>query len=237
MLPRLSLRVSGHLVRATIRPIRRPVYMASKSSTRRLTSSVNAGILLRQPPGPRSLPNWSVGGVYLPADQHGSFDALLQPVRLWSRAEVLTRPSPVPAAPGAYAWFFRELPWPLDTVACVQYHGLTLLYVGIAPKRPPARAAPSRQTLRSRLRDHFAGNAFGSTLRLALGCLLADRLGITLQQVGGGARLTFSSGEATLSARMADNARVCWAEHPEPWLLEEQLIQTISHQPCRPPRR
>ena len=49
-----------------------------------------------------------------------------------------------------------------------------------------ARAAPSRQTLRSRLRDHVAGNAFSSTLRLTLGCLLADRLGITLQQVGGG---------------------------------------------------
>jgi GIY-YIG catalytic domain-containing protein len=37
--------------------------------------------------------------------------------------------------------------------------GLALLYVGISPKRPRAVGSLSRQTLRSRLRYHFQGNA------------------------------------------------------------------------------
>jgi hypothetical protein len=31
---------------------------------------------------------------------------LLEPVKLWEAAEVLTRPSPVPAAAGTYGWHF-----------------------------------------------------------------------------------------------------------------------------------
>jgi hypothetical protein len=123
----------------------------------------------------------------------------------------------------------RELPWSLDRRNCIQHDGLTLLYVGIAPKRPPASGAqPSQQTLRSRVRYHYTGNAEGSTLRLTLGCLLADRLGIALRRVGSGKRLTFSIGEAALSAWMGDNAFVCWTEHSRPWELEERLIRTIS---------
>jgi hypothetical protein len=34
---------------------------------------------------------------------------LLRPQRLWTRSEVLSRPSPVPKAPGVYAWYFRGL--------------------------------------------------------------------------------------------------------------------------------
>jgi hypothetical protein len=57
-----------------------------------------------------------------------------------------------------------------------------------------------------RIRYHYSGNAAGSTLRLNLGCLLAERLGIQLRRVGSGQRLTFAAGEARLSAWMADNA-------------------------------
>ncbi|MFJ8030526.1 GIY-YIG nuclease family protein [Streptomyces sp. NPDC096032] len=63
----------------------------------------------------------------------------------------------------------------------------------------------------------FRGNAEGSTLRLSLGCLLD----LELRRVGSGKRLTFGqAGEAKLSQWMADNARVCWVEHDEPWTLE-----------------
>jgi hypothetical protein len=57
--------------------------------------------------------------------------------------------------------------------ALVRSSGLALLYVGISPKPPSAVGTPSRQTLRSRLRYHFRGNAEGSTLRLSLGCLFS----------------------------------------------------------------
>ena len=48
----------------------------------------------------------------------------------------------------------------------------------------------------------YRGNAYGSTLRLTLGCLLADQLGIELRRVGSGTRLTFGDGEQALSEWM-----------------------------------
>ncbi|MFG1711241.1 GIY-YIG nuclease family protein [Nonomuraea sp. M3C6] len=89
---------------------------------------------------------------------------LLEPVKLWKATEVLTRPSPVPAAAGIYGWYFAQPPHP-------SLPADRLLYVGIAPRRMANRA--SKQNLRSRVRYHFRGNAEGSTLRLTLGCLLA----------------------------------------------------------------
>lgn len=98
-----------------------------------------------------------------------------------------------------------------------------LLYVGIAPSRPQ-----SSNTLRKRIKYHLRGNADGSTLRLSLGCLLADELGIELCRLGSSGRKTFGPDEAVLSAWMAENAFVTWTEHPEPWHLEDELIRGLS---------
>ncbi|SDC13281.1 GIY-YIG nuclease family protein [Actinokineospora iranica] len=87
---------------------------------------------------------------------------LRRPERLWTRDEVHVRPSPVPAVPGVYGWHFTSAPHEsLD--------GGRLLYVGVAPRQ-----------IRGPVRQHFRGNAAGSTLRLTLGCLL----GLELRQVG-----------------------------------------------------
>jgi hypothetical protein len=162
-------------------------------------------------------------------DAQDVLDGLVGPARLWSRAEVLAPPSPVPSRPGVYGWYFKELPWPIDTSQCVTWDGSTLLYGGIAPKAPPANGRPaSQQTLRKRIRYHYRGNAAGSTLRLTLGCLLAERLGIQLRRVGSGRRLTFAAGEARLSAWMADNAYVTWVETERPWLAELRLIASVN---------
>jgi hypothetical protein len=75
-----------------------------------------------------------------------------------------------------------------------------LLYLGISPKAPPMNCRPpSRQNLRTRLQYHMRGNAMGPTLRLTLGCLLADELGLQLRRVGSGNRFTFCDGENRLS--------------------------------------
>jgi hypothetical protein len=153
----------------------------------------------------------------------------MRPERVWSRAEVLGRPSPVPAAAGTYAWYFKQLPASVDTTNCVSWSELTLLYVGISPKAPPASGVGgSRQNLRRRLRQHYALNAYGSTLRLSLGCLLAEQLGIQLRRVGSGKRMTFADGEASLSHWMADNAFVCWVAHERPWELEHVLVEALD---------
>lgn len=115
--------------------------------------------------------------------------ALMEPQHLWSRSEVRARPCPVPRVAGVYAWYFLRAPAGVLTEDCHQARGATLLYVGISPKPPPANGSPpSRQTLRGRVRYHFSGNSAGSTLRLTLGCLLAESLGIELRRVGGGQR-------------------------------------------------
>ncbi|WP_336621553.1 GIY-YIG nuclease family protein [Streptomyces sp. DH37] len=136
--------------------------------------------------------------------------------RLWPANEILIRPSPVPAVAGVYGWHFEKAPF-RDLPAG------HLLYVGIAPRYMANRK--STQNLRTRVRYHFRGNAAGSTLRLTLGCLL----GLELRRVGSGKRMTFGeAGEAKLTRWMAEHARVCWVEHPEPWTLESDLITRLD---------
>ena len=153
----------------------------------------------------------------------------LSPERLWPRDEVLSRPSPIPAVPGVYGWWFNRLPATCDVSNCRQLDGFTLLYTGISPKRPPRNGrAPSRGQLRQRIVTHYAGNAEGSTLRKTLGCLLAAELGIQLRRVGSGSRRTFVDGEQQLSRWMGEHAYISFAPHERPWELEELLIDLLD---------
>jgi hypothetical protein len=153
----------------------------------------------------------------------------LNPARVFSRDEVLSRPSAVPAASGVYGWWFRGLPPLIDTAECGRHDGLALLYAGISPRRPPGSGqAPSRQDVRRRLRMHYAGNAEGSTLRTTLGCLLTGQLGIQLRRVGSGRRRTFADSEQLLSAWMSQNAFVSWVIRERPWELEHDILRAVD---------
>jgi hypothetical protein len=153
----------------------------------------------------------------------------LSPERLWRRSEVLSRPSPIPAVPGVYGWWFNLLPAPLDVSGCHHVNEFTLLYTGISPKQPPRNGRPaSKGQLRQRIVTHYAGNAAGSTLRKTLGCLLAEELGIQLRRVGSGSRRTFADGEQQLSQWMAEHAFVSFVPHASPWELEERLIELLD---------
>jgi hypothetical protein len=153
---------------------------------------------------------------------------LLTPSKLWTRTDVLARPCPVPASAGAYAWFFDWCPQRIPPGGLVHSFGFVLLYVGIAPGRQSESGRSSRQTLRSRLRCHFRGNAEGSTLRLSLGCLLSQGLGIELRRVGSGPRMTFGAGEQKLDDWLERSARIAWMVCDEPWKTEEYLIRSVS---------
>ena len=122
---------------------------------------------------------------------------------------------------GVYAWYFRALPGLSPGVRdhCVRRGPWQLLYVGIAPSRPG-----SRSTLRRRLRLHVAGNASSSTLRLTLGCLLADSLGLRLQAKRASKRCDWNAGEPGLSAWLATHGRVVVVAHPRPWDVEQAVI-------------
>jgi len=106
--------------------------------------------------------------------------------------------------------------------------GKTLLYVGISPKQTSRQGKPSTQTIWHRIRYHYRGNAEGSTLRLTLGCLLSDQLGVELRRVGSGKRMTFHEGEQKINEWMQENAFVTWISHLEPWKIEDQAIRQLS---------
>ena len=156
-----------------------------------------------------------------------SIERLSRPGRIYSRHEILSRPCPVPAENGAYAWFFKTVPAIVPTEGCTTHDGMKLLYVGISPDK---KGKPeSTQTLRNRIRYHYGGNAEGSTLRRSLGIILAHESGFPLRRVGSGKRMTFTHpGEAWLNDWLEENAFVTWLEHPEPWILEDELIDTLS---------
>lgn len=150
-------------------------------------------------------------------------DLLSDAKALCSRQEILTRPCPVPAVQGLYAWYFTDLPnAPLrESPFAAPFR---LAYVGIAPGRPGSRA-----TLRSRIRQHLQGNASSSTLRLTLGCLLAGALGLCLVPTGPTRRLTWGpAGEPALSGWLDRNARVAWAACSDPWGVEPDVVKAMG---------
>nr|WP_285613360.1 hypothetical protein [Actinokineospora globicatena] len=101
-----------------------------------------------------------------------------------------------------------------------------VLYVGIAPKPVPRNGArASRRTIRDRVKEHLRGNAEGSTLRLTLGCLLADQLGLELRRVGSGNRLTFVHGEQVLNDWLDAHARVSYLAVDSPRDVERVVIE------------
>lgn len=152
---------------------------------------------------------------------------IIPPERLFSRAEVLQRPSPVPKANGLYAWYFSDVPAVVPTDNCLKFDGKALLYIGIAPDK--INKPNSRATLLKRIRQHYSGNAEGSTLRRTLGALLAEQSGFPLRRVGSGKRITLThAGEQYLDQWMEKNAFVAWVALPEPWTIEHQMLRELS---------
>ncbi len=155
-------------------------------------------------------------------------ESLIHPDKVYSRTEVLPRETPLPQSPGVYAWFFKEIPPKVPIENCIKFNDLHLLYIGISLQKPQRKGKPSKQTLRKRIKNHYRGNAEGSTLRLTLGCLLSEKLRIELRRVGSGKRMTFSQGEELLSKWMSENAFVSWIVNDEPWRVEDRAIKRLS---------
>ncbi|MBX8835971.1 GIY-YIG nuclease family protein [Enterobacter sp. Y17] len=148
------------------------------------------------------------------------------PEKTYSRTEVMSPPSPVPAVNGIYFWWFKEIPPGVPAEGCITFDDYTLLYVGISPDQ---RGKPnSRSNLRKRIKTHYSGNAAGSTLRRILGVLLSRESSFPLRRVGSGSRMTFTHpGEQWLDAWMEKNAKVHWIPVEAPWELEDTLIASI----------
>ena len=154
-------------------------------------------------------------------------DELITPEKLFSRQEILSKPSPIPEISGVYGWFFKDIPPFVHTEGCIRHQNMTLLYIGISPDKK--NKPQSRQHLKKRITNHYAGNAEGSTLRRSLGILLTPESHYPLRRVGSGRRMTFThNGEQWLDAWMEKNAYVFWVEQENPWELEEDLLSALS---------
>lgn len=154
---------------------------------------------------------------------------LINPDKVYSRIEVLGNPCPVPKQSGIYAWFFREIPSNVPVDTCITWNGLTLLYGGISPSAPSKKTGKvSSQNLYKRIRTHLDGNAYGSTLRRTLGCLLSNQLDLHPQLTPNRKGFTFGVGETLLSEWMEKNAFVTWQVHETPWEVEKVFIHSIS---------
>ena len=153
-------------------------------------------------------------------------EKLTNPERLYSRSEVLAKPSPVPKSRGIYAWYFKDIPPRVPTDGCVVKDGKTLLYAGISPSR-----VSSKGTVHKRITQHYKSKARSSTLRKSLGTLLYKKNSTPLRMVSIKESNKFSltpEYEEELNIWMMENAFVCWLEHEEPWRVEHGFIGNVS---------
>jgi hypothetical protein len=132
---------------------------------------------------------------------------LLSPQKLYSRTEILTRPSPVPKLPGVYAWYIHNLPEIVPTADCHHHANLPLAYIGIS------------SNLQKRLKQHLNGPTNLSTLRRTLSSLLIDDLALTPQMINK-KKFNLGRSEEKLSQWLAQNGSVVWLAHPTPRQLE-----------------
>lgn len=151
-------------------------------------------------------------------------------VPLWSREALLDNPRLVPNGPGVYVWFFPPIVPGLADAARTKREGRTLMYLGVAGRAAaPADEGRGEGTLWHQTQVDLHGDAGKSALRLALGCLMADQLGITLRRAGSGQRLTFTrDGERRLSEWIARHGRVGWMSHPDPQTIAPDIRRRLS---------
>jgi len=150
-------------------------------------------------------------------------NAIMNPTKLWRGDELWIDSEAPPAARGIYAWYFDSIPEGVPLDRCHSLGDRWLLYVGISPSSDNSKA-----NLRKRLRQHFRGNARGSTLRRTVGCLLQKELGLVYYRSSPKSMRFTKESEAVLSQWLTEHARVAWATCTEPWIEEERLINQLS---------
>jgi hypothetical protein len=104
-------------------------------------------------------------------------------------------------------------------------------YVGIAPRKPSAAGSVSGGTLRNRLLNHCRGPLATSTLRRTLAVLLKGELGLDITCTSAGKLKMPLELETRLTGWMDEHARVVWVVYPEPWEIEDHLIQGTTRLP------
>ena len=128
----------------------------------------------------------------------------------------------VPAEPGLYAWWAPPGAVPGIVGPAHPRGDLQLLYVGLARSGGAARS-----TLRSRVvGNHIRGTTGQSTLRRSLASLLGDREGWRTRWTT--RPVLVNADELRLSEWMTARLQLTWAVHPEPWKVEDDVIEVLQ---------
>jgi hypothetical protein len=146
---------------------------------------------------------------------------LLQPAVLFNSDDIATTRSLVPAERGIYGWWFDAALPDAPREGAIGFDGWHLLYVGIAPN---GTSEKSVRNLRSRLRDHCAGQLARSTLRRTIATLLSEELRLDVYRNSRGKPIASPEGERLLTAWMGRHMRVAWLTHTTPWEIESDLV-------------
>jgi hypothetical protein len=158
-------------------------------------------------------------------------EALLDPERLYRVTELRNSPTLIPQQGGVYAWWFSAAPPTVSIDSTAAYEDRRLLYIGIAPRKPSAAGSVSGGTLRNRLLNHCRGPLATSTLRRTLAVLLKGELSLDITCTSAGKLKMPPEHETRLTGWMDEHARVVWVVHPEPWEVEDYLIQGAARLP------
>ena len=133
--------------------------------------------------------------------------------------DILANRSSVPKEPGVYGWYFDSIPPKIPMADYIEIDGHDLLYVGIT----------NTDMRRRILSEHLGRSAFASTLRLSLGCLLSESLGIKLQAKGSKSFWFGADGEEKLTDWMITHARVDFLSDPNPEDVEKQAFRSYGN--------
>lgn len=129
----------------------------------------------------------------------------------------------IPAAPGAYGWYFDDAADFVPSGDWIRRNGWTLLYVGIT-------GDSADRWLANRIMDcHLGGTACNSTMRLSLGCLLSRSLGLKLRRAGEKSFDFGYDGEKVLTRWITTHARVAWITTPTPADIESEALSNEGH--------
>ena len=155
---------------------------------------------------------------------HEITEQLKTPKNWLSRADLLTRPSPVPRVQGIYAWYLSNIPGGFDLGVQHVHQDHKLVYVGVAPGRPNAEGE-----LHQRLRIHCRGKLRRSTFRRTVAAMLTlgpsppSEYAAMLDSPAPAGALN-----DMVSQWMERHARVCWLEVADPWQVEPGVISALT---------
>jgi hypothetical protein len=149
----------------------------------------------------------------------------LHPIALYASQKVVSDAAVGADVRGVYGVFFKRTERVLERCGYLDFdqrmpveaHEGQLLYVGA-----------SLDPLRRRVLAHLSGSSQGSSLRMTLGALFAEDLGLDPISDGRRNYYHFGSGEGRLTEWIVENSSVGFYASDDPYGIERQILTDVA---------